>query len=128
MSNLRHFPNAASSVAKARAYVADVLIQQPRETIDAAVLLVSELATNSVRHAHTGFSVEVAIESEEIRIEISDDGTGDPAIQSPNPTDPSGRGLQIVKLLSSEWGVSAAPSRRGKSVWFTLRAGATAST
>ena len=39
--------------------------------------------------------------------------------RSPKPTDPSGRGLKIVDMLSAGWGVDPIAAH-GKTVWFTI--------
>ena len=40
-------------------------------------------------------------------------------MRSPKPTDPSGRGLKIIDMLSAEWGVDHRAAA-GKTVWFTV--------
>jgi anti-sigma regulatory factor (Ser/Thr protein kinase) len=117
MSRSRRFRGEAQSVSAAREFVRDALQDQSREVLEAAELMVSELATNCVLHARTDF--ELAIQSRgEIRVEVRDTGPGQPVPQSPKPQEPSGRGLRIVEAMSSTWGV--VPSRDGKTVWFTL--------
>jgi anti-sigma regulatory factor (Ser/Thr protein kinase) len=80
--------------------------------------MVSELATNSIRHAGTGFQVRVERSADEVRVEVIDRGSGVPAVRSPTPSDTSGRGLRIVENFADNWGVRSSPP--GKSVWFTL--------
>lgn len=107
----------------ARRFVRQVLRDQPVEIVDAAELLASELATNSIRHAHTDF--ELAIHArDQIRIEVRDKGSGQPRLLSPGVRESAGRGLLIVDSMADEWGV--VPAAGGKVVWFTLpqRAGA----
>jgi anti-sigma regulatory factor (Ser/Thr protein kinase) len=85
--------------------------------VEAAELMASELATNCVRHAHTGF--EMTIHSDgQIRVEVRDTGEGRPKLLSPTPREVSGRGLRIVEAMSDDWGVI--PASNGKAVWFTL--------
>jgi anti-sigma regulatory factor (Ser/Thr protein kinase) len=118
MSNARRFSRQPESVAGARHFVRDLLSEQPRETVEAAELMTSELATNSVRHAHSDFELTVHLSQDEIRVEVSDYGPGEPVPRSPAPRDRSGRGLRIVQELAADWGVT--PSSNGKLVWFTL--------
>jgi hypothetical protein len=40
-------------------------------------------------------------------------------MRSPKPTDPSGRGLKIIDMLSGGWGVQS-EADEGKTVWFTI--------
>jgi anti-sigma regulatory factor (Ser/Thr protein kinase) len=84
--------------------------------------MVSELSTNSIRHARTGFTLEIEVVDRQIRIAIVDTGGGEPEIRSPNPDEPSGRGLRIVELLSDDWGVISSTSKSGKTVWFQVSA------
>ncbi|TMK27032.1 MAG: ATP-binding protein [Actinobacteria bacterium] len=121
---VRRFGCQLESVPAARRFVRDALDGQAREVLDAAELMTSELATNCVRHAQTCFELAVDDAERRIRVEVRDVGQGRPMLQSPGPTDRTGRGLVIVEAMSDTWGVE--PSSRGKTVWFTLpqRAGA----
>jgi anti-sigma regulatory factor (Ser/Thr protein kinase) len=124
MRKARRFDCRAESVAGARRFVRDALSDQPRETVEAAELMTSELATNSVLHAHSDFELTIHRSRREIRVEVSDRGGGQPIVRSPAPREQSGRGLQIVQGLAEDWGVSSSPD--GKLVWFTLPARAPA--
>jgi anti-sigma regulatory factor (Ser/Thr protein kinase) len=116
----RRFGNEGSSVGETRRFVAEALTGAPPEVIELAELMVSELATNCVRHAGGAFDVAVSRNADRIRIAVTDRAKGEPVLRSPGPSDPTGRGLRIVEALSSEWGVEHA--RSGKTVWFTLEA------
>jgi len=83
-------------------------------------LLVSELATNSVRHAAAGFTLAIDRTPDRIRVAVSDTGAGRPEKRSPDPVEPSGRGLLIVEALSDDWGTTPAPDGAGKTVWFEI--------
>jgi Histidine kinase-like ATPase domain len=99
--------------------VREVLSNQPSETVDAVELMVSELATNSVRHARTDFELVIGSKGP-IRVEVKDTGQGRPTLRSPAPKEPSGRGLRIVDAMSDTWGTIATSD--GKTVWFELSA------
>jgi serine/threonine-protein kinase RsbW len=105
-------------VGASRRYVRRALRDHPDAHVDAVELMVSELATNSVKHAHSAFEVSVDDAGGEIRVEVRDTGRGDPVLRSPTPSEPTGRGLLIVKALSRAWGT--VDSSHGKTVWFTL--------
>jgi hypothetical protein len=81
--------------------------------------MVSELATNCIRHTDGGFELTITRTGGGIRVEATDGAGGTPAMRSPKPTDPSGRGLKIVDMLSAEWGVDQ-HAAAGKTVWFTV--------
>jgi anti-sigma regulatory factor (Ser/Thr protein kinase) len=87
-------------------------------------LLVSELATNCVQHAHadSGGRIDVAVSlvPGAVRVELSTDGP--PFEARPKPARPSqmdghGRGLYIVDALARSWDVGPGPAN---SVWFEL--------
>ena len=118
MRSSRAFTAEALSVAASRRYVRDVLRRHPLANIDAVELMVSELATNSVKHAHSDFKVSINDSAGEIRVEVRDTGRGQPVLRFPAPTEPSGRGLRIVEALSLAWGTADSPL--GKTVWFTV--------
>jgi anti-sigma regulatory factor (Ser/Thr protein kinase) len=117
MTQRQRYPNSTESVTAARHFVREALRDQPTELSDEAELMTSELVTNCIRHAGTGFELTLRLEGE-IRIEVLDTGGGEPTVLSPSPRDPSGRGLRIVEAMASAWGVHRTPE--GKTVWFTL--------
>jgi len=90
-----------------------------------AALVVSELLSNAIRHARPlpGSMLQVAwvLMDGWIEVSVSDGG----ATTRPHPARPSrfslgGRGLAIVKHLSSSWGVRT--SEGGTTVWAVLPA------
>jgi hypothetical protein len=124
VSGAREFPASLASVRRARDLVREALAAEDAEVRDAAELMVSELATNSIKHARSAFTVTVERAAGEIRVQVHDSGRGRPVASTPTTRDASGRGLQIVALLSSRWGV--VDEALGKTVWFALRSGGTA--
>jgi hypothetical protein len=118
---MRTFPAVPQSVHAARRFATDTLRGSAAATLEAVELMVSELATNCIRHERTSFHITILGSTREVRIEVTDSGTGTPTMRSPGPDEPSGRGLQIVDMLSERWGVlPEQPS--GKTVWFTVPA------
>jgi anti-sigma regulatory factor (Ser/Thr protein kinase) len=115
----RQFELDPRSIGAARLFTKEALSGRPRELIESAVLMVSELATNSIRHATTGFQLTIACEREAVLIEVTDVGGGSPQLRSPAPEDLTGRGLRIVEALSDDWGVQRSASP-GKTVWFKV--------
>ena len=88
---------------------------------ETAVLFVSELVTNAVRHACTGGSLLVLrLEAGGtlLRIEVHDADPQWPRPGIPAGLDESGFGFVIVDALASTWGVSNTAA--GKAVWAEL--------
>ena len=117
----RTFSAQPESVAAARRFTTSALSGTAHDTVEAIELMVSELATNCIRHTKTGFELRIGRTADQIRVEVTDHAGGTPRMRRPEATEPTGRGLQIVDLLSEEWGVDqeAGP---GKTVWFVVAA------
>jgi serine phosphatase RsbU (regulator of sigma subunit)/anti-sigma regulatory factor (Ser/Thr protein kinase) len=95
------------------------------ELLDDLELLVSEVATNALIHAHTEVDVRLRSYPDHIRVEVRDSNPRPPVLIAnlkPDGTgsdeDESGRGMLIVDALASAWGSS--PAGRGKTTWFEL--------
>jgi anti-sigma regulatory factor (Ser/Thr protein kinase) len=125
MKDSRTFPHEPQSVPAARRFAMSVLRGAPTDILEAVELMVSELATNCIRHTDSGFALTIIRSGRDIRVEATDRAGGTPTMRSPKPTDPSGRGLKIIDLLSAGWGVDSAPES-GKTVWFMISDQATA--
>jgi anti-sigma regulatory factor (Ser/Thr protein kinase) len=117
----RTFPARADSIREVRRHVQAELAGVDDEVVHAVVLMVSELATNSVRHAATDFSIEVTRTADVVRVAVADEHPDEPVLQTPADDDPSGRGLRIVAELADRWGTEAGSP--GKQVWFEVRIG-----
>ena len=116
-SHETRLPAEADSPSKARAFVALHLAEHelPQLTDDVR-LVVSELATNAAVHARTPFTVMISAADHRVLLTVQDDSTRMPLRIPAGALDLGGRGLTIVALVSSEWGV--ARERGGaKSVW-----------
>lgn len=120
MTSVRTWPGEPRSIAAARHFVAETLTGLSQEMLDVLVLMVSELATNSVVHAHSPFRVRVEQGARAVRIEVHDQDSGRIEIAHATPEDLHGRGLSMVDVLSDDWGVSRSATEAGKTVWFTL--------
>ncbi|MEZ5322066.1 MAG: SpoIIE family protein phosphatase [Microthrixaceae bacterium] len=112
-SAARRFDLTSSSLAGARAFVADELGDPA--LADVVRLIVSELATNAVIHARTPFEVRLVRYRGWVRVEVTDEAEGVPQRQPHAPHAISGRGIEIVEALSVDWGVDRRPV--GKTVW-----------
>ncbi|WP_375499296.1 ATP-binding protein [uncultured Jatrophihabitans sp.] len=113
-------PAEPRSVAAARSFVTEAMIGHAPDTVFRAELLVSELATNCIVHAATAFTVTLTTAGRALRVDVSDDGDGQPVLGSPAADEPHGRGLRLVDALSTKWGIASSPRRAGKTLWFSL--------
>jgi anti-sigma regulatory factor (Ser/Thr protein kinase) len=121
MSTERSFTNAPDAPAHVRRFVANLLTEIPREIADEVAIMVSELATNCVRHTVTDFTVRVEQTPSDVRVDVTDTGGGMPQVRSPELSEPSGRGLRIVQELSDSFGITERKGAPGKTVWFVVR-------
>ncbi len=110
----RQFEAEPGSAAYVRKYVRDSL-ETWKVRSDEAIFLANELATNAIVHANSDFVVEVSLHDSTCRIEVVDGDPTQPREAARSNTSPSGRGLALVKALSSSWGVE--PRDEGKGVW-----------
>jgi anti-sigma regulatory factor (Ser/Thr protein kinase) len=115
----QHFPAEPRSVRSARQFVAETLRELPADFVEDVLLLVSELATNSVNHAQSPFTLGLELDGRAVRIEISDDAGELPRKRAPLVDEPYGRGLHIVDSLAESWGVGIA-AHGGKTIWVVM--------
>src|ERR1700733_4939662 len=88
---------------------------------ETALLVVSELVTNAVRHAARGGSMLILrLEGggTSLRIEVHDADPQRPRPGTPDGLDESGYGFVIIDALANKWGVSETAT--GKAVWAEL--------
>lgn len=116
-------PSRPESAATARRLTQCVVLRQwalSAQTAEHAVLLVSELVGNAVRHTGARvFGLRMLRRRGWIRIEVRDPSRGLPCLMPVQELDTSGRGLFLVDKLSDRWGVDLLP--RGKTTWFEMR-------
>ena len=102
-------PENEVEVRQARQGLEAWLVQHPNKlttsAVDSAVLVAGELIANAVRVARTSIVLSAAVETDEIVVEVSDDGAGDDELASrgrslPDLERESGRGLFLVRELS----------------------------
>lgn len=113
-------PESASTARRLTQCVALRTWALPAQTAEYAVLLVSELVGNAVRHTGARvFGLRMLRRRGWIRIEVRDPSRGLPCLMPVQEMDTSGRGLFLVDKLSDRWGVDLLP--RGKTTWFEMR-------
>jgi PAS domain S-box-containing protein len=112
-------PPVVASARRARALVTEQLEQWGEDELqETAQLCVSEIVTNAVVHAGTPVQLDVILTADRVRIEVVDGGAAPPERVEADDEDVHGRGIAIVELLSSDWGVERRDD--GKCVWFEL--------
>jgi anti-sigma regulatory factor (Ser/Thr protein kinase) len=107
-------------VADARRFVSTHLVAHGLGAVapDACVV-VSELATNAVLHAGTGFRVGLTGAEDAVLVRVSDSSPVLPLPRDGGPSLDGGRGLRIVAALCGDWGTVPEPNG-GKSVWASI--------
>lgn len=115
-------PKQPTSPARARRRLASASARLPRDLVDTALLLTSELVTNAVKYGGDHIVLTVRDEPELFRVEVYDDGPRTPHLVAGVKQAEGGRGLRLVEELAHEWGTARGRAGHpGKSVWFTLR-------
>jgi len=117
-----HCTRALATPARARSWIADnVASLLTDDALEAVQLVVSELVTNAIDHAHGEIELHVAVlDGLGVRIEVAD-GSPDCAVVAIPPARPDqvgGRGLRLVEACSESWGCRAGENR--KFVWAVL--------
>ncbi|MFJ4623313.1 SpoIIE family protein phosphatase [Streptomyces sp. NPDC088812] len=92
------------------------------DTMDAALLVVSELVTNALVHTDGQVRLDLTLIHHRLRVAVTDTSARTPV----QPTDPGweatgGRGVLLVEAVSDTWGT--VPVSGGKQVWCELPPG-----
>ena len=125
-----------TAVPCARLHVKHVLREWHLEQIaDTAELIVSELVTNAVRASAGLTSSEyagrwapglppvrfwLASDGEHVVVQVWDGSDKTPVLQHPDADAESGRGLELVEALATEWGSYTPERSSGKIVWAVM--------
>ena len=114
-------PAELTAAGIARERVRAHLTSVPEDQLDPVILATSELVANAVLHGEGAVEVDVDPGPNVVHVEVTDRGTATPRIQRIHGVEEdSGRGLHMVELLASRWGVTAAKPGPGKTVWFDV--------
>ena len=118
-------PGGTLAPAAARRAVAPLLAGHLEdERLDDAMLLVSEVVTNAVRHGGAGetdrVGLSVGVDDRYVRFEVRDPGPGfePPEVPMPRPGG-GGMGLMLLHAITDGYGVVVEPED-GTAVWFDL--------
>lgn len=116
----RQLPTDLTAPAEARRFLRESgCTEHATSLLESAVLLVSEMVTNAVRHGGPPIVVEVDCDEVSLQVRVRDGSDVLPVARTPGLSDESGRGMVLLDLLSADWGVEPEPD--GKAVWFRLR-------
>ncbi len=113
------FPADLRSARSARQFVIGVLDDwRCSDLVDSAALLVSELVTNAVVHAHSEVELSVHRRPHRIRVEVIDEAREQVRRRDAKEDEQSGRGMALIEALAVAWGIDSVLA--GKSVWFEM--------
>ncbi|MEU7059779.1 ATP-binding protein [Streptomyces sp. NPDC046197] len=122
-------PHTVAAVPVARALVRTALAElEHTADCDTAELLTAELVANAVEHTAGHGPIELVVELQPTgcHVEVHDPdpappgGLTRPGLEAPDPWQEGGRGLLLIRALSSSCGHR--PTESGKAVWFRLPA------
>jgi anti-sigma regulatory factor (Ser/Thr protein kinase) len=90
------------------------------QQVDTAVLLVSELVTNAIRHARGPCALVVSFAEDSVELSVEDGDPRLPVARGATGYEEDGRGLLLLDALAESWGARPLPAG-GKAIWFVLR-------
>jgi two-component sensor histidine kinase len=108
-------------VAEARRFVSEHAPVLPEDTLDALLLLTSELVTNAVLHARTRLEVSIAVTEHCVVVAVHDLDLARPQQQPYEPRE-GGWGLGLVAALAEASALESHPEG-GKTAWFRVPRG-----
>ena len=103
------------SARAARSFVRTHLGESDQETLDTALLVVTELVTNAVLHARGPIDVTLAITDDALLVRVFDCDPRPPVHRPVTLESTDGRGVALVAMVSEQWG--AISHDEGKTVW-----------
>ena len=111
-------PAAGTALRQAVRSLVDLVMPAKAEEVE---LLVTELATNGVKHARperdNRITLDAKVDDRRLHVAVRDRGTGFDPERRPQPrAEPGGWGLVLVDGLADRWGVELEPT----TVWFEL--------
>lgn len=113
-------PPASNAARYARKLVTDACLRwNLPDLIHPATLIISELVSNVVDHAHTVMTIEVAHRDSQLYLAVHDGASAPPELRQLDSALPlRGRGLMLVAAAATTWGYDHRED--GKTVWATV--------
>jgi hypothetical protein len=118
----RTFLCQSSSPGQARAFCREHLhpiLGDGGDVVSTTELVVTELVTNAINAGCSDLlAVEIEVHHTYLRVSVEDNAPGQLHLREPSATNEHGRGLHIIDMLSTSWGVD--PFGDGKRVWASM--------
>ncbi|MEU5419638.1 SpoIIE family protein phosphatase [Streptomyces sp. NPDC001407] len=109
-------PADRATVADARKHASEQLTAWGLEELGFTTeLVVSELVTNAIRHAHAPIRLRLIRDASSLICEVSDASSTSPRMRRARVFDEGGRGLLLVAQLTDRWGTRFTAD--GKTIW-----------
>jgi anti-sigma regulatory factor (Ser/Thr protein kinase) len=115
-------PADARAPAAARRALEGMRPSLDRRAFEETMLLVSELVTNSVRHArlsaNESIELRVRVDTRQVHVAVTDSGPGfDPDTAGPARNLEAGWGLTLLRRIAARWGIHRNDET---TVWFEV--------
>lgn len=119
---LLKLPNKPEATEAARRALATLRAEIPTEVFRNAMLLVTELIANVVRHSGQDddgwVELEATVRPQKLEVAVRDGGKGFRPVIEPSVDRGGGFGLYMVDAMAERWGVRCSPGRN--EVWLEL--------
>jgi transcriptional regulator with XRE-family HTH domain/anti-sigma regulatory factor (Ser/Thr protein kinase) len=113
----KRYPSTDLAPALSRAAFTATAVGIPGNAFHDALLLTSELVSNSVRHSGSDWvELGITVDGECLRVEVSDQSTE--TIRPRTPDIRGGWGLTLLGALATRWGVDRQSG--GKTIWIEM--------
>jgi anti-sigma regulatory factor (Ser/Thr protein kinase) len=117
------FPAETATAGLARLTASELLaaLRVDDELVETVLLVVSELVTNAIVHAHSAVDFAITVDDMVVRIDVADREPARPERRSSGPETVGGHGLNLVDATATEWGTEPrVDGLTGKVVWAVL--------
>jgi len=120
---LVEFEPRSTAPAMGRRVLGGLVDRIPERSLDDARLLLTEVMTNAIRHAHGGgeepIVVSLSVVGDELLVQVADPGEGFDPRPGRGTGAGTGWGLFLLEQIASVWGVER-NLEGGSVVWFRL--------